>query len=255
MVFSGPYPSPTVVVVPGLIPAPASENYRINWGEDIVLTVPDPGVDCTMTLVIKDRIEDDPIIVQSYERTSNAGDITFRIHGTTAKDKLVPGIYYAQVVQVRDTGTPPLRYSALVQMTFELVDSAVSSVVAGETDSPGVTSPLPSYPMVEFFLAGEATVGQIFGFFRLPSVDLVLKKVTVLSQTPPTGAGIGIDVIDPDGGAFVTGLVLPDGDSYAEVEFNAVTISAQSAVRARIAQVGSTVPGENVTVQFHFDFA
>jgi hypothetical protein len=253
MFFSGSLQSPVVVATPGLNPPSPRTINRVDWGENVDFSVPDPGADCTLLLVIKLDTEDDPVIEQSYERTSDEGDITFTILGADSIRYLEPGVYLFQVVKITDTGDPPLQYSFYPEGKFEIWESAGSrSIAASEADLDEVTLPRPSYPPTDMFLVGSCAEGQVFGFYRAPvGTGLEIIKVTITAQTAPDGSDLAIDLIDEGAGALCTGITLPDGERTVEVELENIAVPANGIIRCRVSSPGET-PAENLSVRIHF---
>ena len=124
MIFSGSLQSPAVVATPGLVAPQPVEITRVAWGETISFTVPDPGENCTVHLIVKSLWEEDPLFDLQQERT-DTGELTFVISGGDARRDLIPGIFLFQAFKdVEGTKT------FYPEGKFELWEAAASTSVA-----------------------------------------------------------------------------------------------------------------------------
>jgi hypothetical protein len=128
-----------VVQTPGLIPSFPREAVVVTWGEDSSFSTPDPGVNCTLTLVIKNSAIycAAPAWTASVERTSNAGDIVIILSGPEMRESLRPGAYSFQFVKAvpAQVEGDPSAYSFSPEGFFEVRETAGSFEVPEEVDS------------------------------------------------------------------------------------------------------------------------
>lgn len=256
MIFAGPYLSPTAVLTPGQIPPAAVDPNRVRWGEDVEFQVADPGENCTMAILIKTGPEETtPDLSQSYERTEDAGDISFLFKGVDVRKFLMPGIYRFQVVKIVDTGTPPLKYAFLNEGMIEVIESAGSLFVPESDADPDIPDSGSPYVVTEMILFGSTAADQVFGFYRSPSSNLEIVGYTILAQTPPDGADLVLSLVDEDSNVVATGITLPDGQDLIEIsldENSLVPVAPATGLRCKVVSTGSNTAAENVTIRVRF---
>lgn len=102
----------------------------VTWGEDISFSTPDPGIDCTLTLVIKLSANLCAVAAwkKSFERTSSNGDIVFALTGPEMRKSLRPGVYSFQFVKAvpAEMEDNPPHYTFSPEGFFEVHEAAGS---------------------------------------------------------------------------------------------------------------------------------
>lgn len=126
-------------MIPGLVAPGTPINNKVVWGEDIVIEIPDPGVNCTILFIVKAKSgQDTPDVAIEQVRVSNAGDIEFRIPGPLSKKVLSPGTFYFQFIKILFIEEIPSQYVPFGSGTFEMEETAASSVVPEDGEVPSV---------------------------------------------------------------------------------------------------------------------
>jgi hypothetical protein len=128
MIFVGPLSNPVTLGIPGLVDPGTPIANRCLWGEEFKISIPDPGFDCSIHLVIKSRGDQaEPDLVKTYERTDNVGDIVITISGAESIEKLAPGSFVLQCLYVVSGGDAEGERRFGPQTTIELSEGAASS--------------------------------------------------------------------------------------------------------------------------------
>ncbi len=104
-----------------------------------------------------------------------------------------------------------------------------------------------THPM---FFTGSLILNSIFGYFG-PSTSYNLVGAMIFAQTAPTGADAIFTLVDGSGTSLGVTLTLPAGTNYVSL-VPTLVVSAGGIVRAKITQIGSTVPGGYVTLALQF---
>jgi len=254
IVFTGNFPNPTVVEVPGLLSETPASPMVIMWGADISFLFPDPGVNCTLRLVIKTNVEDpDDIFGLNYVRSSDLGDIRFKIPGVASRQKLEPGFFYWGLLKVVDNGEEGVSYSEIANGIFSISQAAPSLDIPADDDA-SIPDPTPTTGIeffgagIDFMLEGAASLNAVFGFFRVPaSHNVECYGTELIVQDAPVGAALLVDILAFGGAVQNKVTTLADGQTLVQTTFGTpLAMAADSSWRAKITQVGSTAPGASI---------
>lgn len=106
----------------------------------------------------------------------------------------------------------------------------------------------PIFQMYSFplFFIGQLTLNQIFGYFA-PPAGATVSGVQIFMQTPPVGADAVFALVDGTGASLGVSVACPAGQNYASVNVT-LAIGAGGIVRAKITQVGASIPGGYATL-------
>jgi hypothetical protein len=108
MIFAGPLSNPATLVIPGVVPPGTPILNKCFWGEDIKVSIPDPGFNCSIHLVIKSRPEQVTAdLTKTVERESSNGNIEITISRAESIEKLFPGVFFFQAMYVATGGNSP----------------------------------------------------------------------------------------------------------------------------------------------------
>ena len=255
MIFSGSYQSPVVVQTPGFIPPFPNNPNGVNWGEDVSISIPDPGENCTLLLQISTPFGVcRPHLQKSYERTSDLGDITFSFSGVEFRKYLKPGIYAFIATKIKTGGIDGanFQYQFYPEGTIEINESPGSFGVSPDESTDFHPSLMSSLLSTEMYLSGATGAAQVFGFYRSSlGVAISVAKITIAAQTAPVGADLVLNLIDGNGD-LITAATLPDGTDVVEIPVSGVSIPAGGVIRCRVVSTGSTTPAEGVQVKVDF---
>lgn len=234
-------------MIPGSVAPGTPINNQVIWGDNITVSVADPGFNCTVRLLIKARVEQEEAdVTASHIRTGNAGNIVFTISGATSKEKLFPGTFYFQCLFIIGENSPSVEHRHGPQGTFELVENAGSVYVP-------VVTPEQYQFTIDLVLTGSTAANQIFGYYKVPSeFALFITKVTVIAQSAPDGGDLVLNIINGANQSMVDNMTLEDGDAITEFDQDMVACAADSTIRAKVISSAGDPPAENVTVRLHF---
>lgn len=158
----------------------------------------------------------------------------------------------------RRKGILPMNSMALLARgpgTGSLVEPFILSgglgVPTDEEATEETTMPDTFTATLPFF--GEAVLDQTFGAYK-PSANVELTQIEISAQVAPVGGtGLRIQLVDAFDVNISDAVTLPSlGSSVRYVLPTALTIAADTTIRAKITSVGSTTPGDGINVILSF---
>ena len=115
-----------------------------------------------------------------------------------------------------------------------------------QTGGPAVST-MTTHPM---FFTGTLVLNQIFGYLN-PVAAVNLVTADIFAQTAPTGTDAIFTLVDGAGASLGVTLTLPATQNYVHVAA-VLAVAAAGVVRAKITQIGSTIPGGYITIALNY---
>lgn len=257
MIFVGPYSAPSVISVPGFVAPGPRELNRVIIGDDTILRIADPGLNCTIQVVIKECAGDtSSVLSMSYSREANIGNIDLTLRGGVSKALFSPGIYLFQSLFIIGE-LPNIEYRAGAIGHIEFLDSLIKDTVPVGDGAPEIIVPASEYQYVsEMNLIGAAVGNQTFGYFKnLESVSLYLKRITIIAQDSSDGNTV-FQMVDGDSANVGDPITLASGETVKEVVLDPVeTIAVNDILRSKVVSFDGGSPAQNITVRQHFSLS
>lgn len=100
------------------------------------------------------------------------------------------------------------------------------------------------------FFIGQLVLNQIFGYFN-PVGAITLTTADIFAQTAPTGTDAIFTLVDGSGTSLGVTLTLPAGQNYVHLSCP-LAVAAGGVVRAKITQLGGTIPGGYITIALNY---
>jgi len=182
-----------------------------------------------------------------YDENGNVDEAQSNIRN----DSRIPYALYIKSLNIIKGYTSP---QDAARFTKEAKERAVSQ---GKADTYGRVIPrggeavaVTTQNMMPFYIEGSMTDEEdIVAEYHFPS-QITIKRITLSCRTAPTGADLSICLMK-DGVEQSAVAVIRDGETYGTAEVSA-TYLPTNRFGIRTKNVGSTEPGEGLTITLHY---